>query len=123
MPTTAVTVRDILRLGSTGGNAGLSVPFVAADVPNQNKFAWTGREILLARNTGASVHNVTIQSPNLGGRTVVLAAQPIAAAGDVGGADFKVWYGFDQTFMKTGTIVEFGADHAEVVFAVVRLPV
>jgi len=124
MPTTPITVLALQSIGATTPNLGLKVLRTVADVTNQNQFAWTGREILLAFNTGATSHNVSIQSASLGGRAVANVSAPIAALGDSLGGDVLAWYDFrfGSSWVKTGSIVEFGADNAEVRFAIVRLP-
>lgn len=59
MPRTSLPV---LQSGGAFDSDGSDLTFTAADVVNGNQFAPTGREIVIARNTGGSGYLVTLVS-------------------------------------------------------------
>lgn len=114
MARTAVTVTELSGPYATDLD---DITFEAADAANQNKFTFTGDEIILAWNQDASAHNVTLTSVadghnrtgNISTRSV--PANSIAAfqASEVAG-----WQQSDGAFYLE-------ADNANVYFAVLRL--
>ena len=58
---------------------GVAVVWADADTVNLNQVKLTGRELVLARNTGAGAQTVTITSVALNGRTGHITADSIAA--------------------------------------------
>jgi hypothetical protein len=58
---------------------GVAVTWADADTVNDNRVQMTGREIVLARNTGAGAATVTINSVALNGRVGDITADSIAA--------------------------------------------
>src|SRR4051794_36985247 len=59
--------------------AGVACTQTAADAVNGNRFAMSGDDILLAYNSGASGHTVTVSSVPLNGRSGDITADAIAA--------------------------------------------
>lgn len=98
--------------------AGGLVTFTAADVANKEEFAITGRELLLADNTGAGAHTITINSvADPYNRAKDITAESIAAG------TLRMFGPFDLVgWMQTDGNLYFEANDAEVEFAVVRLP-
>lgn len=96
---------------------GVTATFAAADTVNDNYFVHTGKEIVVARNSGASPRTVTINSVAVNGRTGDITADSIAAGAT------HVYGPFDITgFRQTDGNINLEADHAEVLFAVFVLP-
>jgi hypothetical protein len=61
-------------------SAGVAFTWLAADPANDEQFIMTGKELLLARNVGASPHTITITSvPDQFGRPGDITADSIAA--------------------------------------------
>lgn len=103
----------------TGGypSTGQAFAFLAADTVNFDEFVMTGKEILIAQNTGASPHTISIDSvADAYGRLGDIAADSIAAGA------FEMYGPFPTSGWKQsdGTL-NFEADNAEVEFAVIRL--
>jgi hypothetical protein len=91
----------------------------AADVANKNHFVCSGdsKELLIARNSGAGPHNLTITSKadtfNRTGDIVrAMAAAEVAIFGP-----FKV-----TGWKQSDNSVYLEADHAEVLLGVIQLP-
>lgn len=77
MPRTALTVTTI---PSPYGGAGVAVTMDAADTSNQNRVPLTGREIIIAQNTGGAPYTVTVTSvDDRYGRSEDISAESIAA--------------------------------------------
>lgn len=97
---------------------GVSVTFTAADATNKQQVTLTGREIIIAHNTGAGARTVTITSvADDMGRTGDITADSIAAGGYHAYGPFPL-EGWEQTDGK----LYFEASHAEVEFAILRTP-
>jgi hypothetical protein len=96
-----------------------TLTFTAADVANGNQFALTGREVLIARNVGASTRTITFQTVALSGRQDPLhnSAQNIAAGAYVAYGPIPV-----RGFRQTDNQLYVSASHAEVEFCVLRIP-
>lgn len=98
--------------------AAVLVTWEDADTTNDNETRLTGREIILARNTGSNPHSVTITS----------VSSPYGRTGDitqaVAGGAMYVFGPFGQTeaWAQTDGTIYFEADDDEVEFAVIRLP-
>jgi hypothetical protein len=95
------------------------VTWTAADATNLNQFLLTGREILLARNTGAGARTVTVTSaPDALGRTGHITADSIAA-----GAThvYGPWPNLTGWIQSDGMLY-FEGSHAEIEFAVLLQP-
>lgn len=116
MPRTALTVTQI---PSPYAGAGVAATETAADTTNQNSFPLTGREIVIARNAGASTRTVTITSvDDRFGRQENIAAENIAAG------ELRV-YGVGlalEGWQQTDGSLYIEANHADVKFTVLRLP-
>lgn len=98
--------------------AGVAITFTAADTANQNQVVLTGREIVVAHNTGATPHTVTItSSADPYNRTKDITAEAIAAGElRVYGAGMAL-AGWQQTDGK----LYLEANHAEVKFGILKL--
>ena len=66
--------------GGTVSAEQLKITFTAADTSNLNEFVFTGKEVLLVTNSGASPYTVTFTSaPDEHGRTDDVAAYSVPA--------------------------------------------
>ncbi len=98
--------------------AGLVVVYTAADVANGNYFPSTGRELLIAFNSGVSAYTVTVTStPDTFGRTATITAESLAAGA----------YHIYGPLAKTGWAdssghINIAASNALVLFAVIQIP-
>jgi hypothetical protein len=100
--------------------AGVTLSWTAADPANDHQCAFTGKEMILARNTGATPHNVTITSAvDTRGRTKDITNESLAAGSVHMFGPFSQPEGWKQA---SDGMLYFEADHAEIEFAVVRLP-
>lgn len=98
--------------------AGKRINFVAADTVNKEQVAFTGREILIAWNSGGTTRTVTID-----GKTDPYGGIRHLTAKNVAAGNFKIFGPFDApAWMQTGRILTFEASHADIRFAVLRLP-
>lgn len=90
----------------------------AADTSNKNSFPLTGREVVIAHNTGASAYTVTITSvDDRYGRSEDISAESIAAG------DIRV-YGPGlalEGWQQTDGSLYLEANNAAVKFGVLRL--
>jgi hypothetical protein len=90
----------------------------AADASNKEEVTFTGAEIVIAHNTGASEHTVTISSVvDALGRTGDVSAYALAAG------DYAVFGPLDiEGWRQSAGKLYFEANDAEVKFGVVKLP-
>ena len=96
---------------------GVVVTMTAADVTNKQQTPCTGREIIIAQNTGVSARTVTINSVAVNGRSGDITADSLAAGAIV------IYGPFDRRgFKQVDGNIYFEASHAEVKFGVVELP-
>lgn len=119
MPRTAITAIDASDVQFPWDTAGLEITLTAADVANQNECTAAGKILLVAYNSGASSRTVTITSTpdNQFGRSGDVSKS--LAAG-------KYWF---WTLVRNGWQYDdsgtykfrFGADHADVKFALIKL--
>lgn len=113
--------RTALTVTAAGGGynyAGIAVTMTAADASNKNSFIATGKELVIAQNTDASSHTVTITSAtDERGRTKDISAETIAAGAIRIYGPFPL-AGWDQG----GGIIYLEANDATVKFGVVKLP-
>lgn len=97
--------------------AGTLVTFTAANPTDKEQFPLTGKEIVIARNSGASSRTITITSVAYNGRTGNITAESIAAGA------VRVFGPFDiNGWRQTDGNLYLEANHAEVLFAVLTLP-
>lgn len=98
--------------------AGVAIAMTAADASNKNQFPLTGKEIVIAWNSGATGRTITITSvDDTYGRTKDIAAEAIAAGAiRVYGAGLAT-IGWQQTDGK----LYLEANHAEVKFGILRI--
>jgi hypothetical protein len=101
------------------GSGTLDFAFTACDVSNGNKFAITGRDILLVQNSGMSPYTITISSvADQYGRTQDITTYSVAA-GNFSAFNFRNGtIGFRQT---DGT-VHLACSNAAIMFAVITTP-
>lgn len=99
--------------------ASTAVTMTAADTTNQNSFPLTGREIVIAHNTGASSRTVTITSvDDRYGRQENIAAESIAAGAiRVYGPGLAL-----EGWQQTDGSLYLEANHAEVKFGILVIP-
>ena len=99
--------------------AGVAVSMDAADTSNQNKVAFTGREIVIAWNSGLSTRTVTITSvDDRFGRSEDISAENIAAGAiRVYGVGLAL-----EGWQQTDGSLYLQANNAEVKFGVLVLP-
>ena len=116
---TPITVQEVKGpYPGTVGAGDLDLTETAADITDQNDFAAQGRELIIAHNTGASPHTITITSANTRfKRTADILTYSLAA-----GKIAAFWIGKLEGWRQTGGKVHFEADHVEVTFAIVRCP-
>jgi hypothetical protein len=93
-----------------------NLTFAAADVANMNDFVFTGRELIIARNTDASTRNVTLTS----------IKDDLNRVGNVTRALLTNEFAIFEALKLSGWLQSDGkfylqADHANVLFAIVRL--
>lgn len=97
--------------------AGVAVTFTAANVTDKEQFPLTGKEIVIARNSGASSRTITITSVAFNGRVGHITAESIAAGA------VRVYGPFNVNgWQQTDGNLYLEANHAEVLFAVIALP-
>lgn len=113
-----VTHTPTQALATDAQSDGVSLTFTAADATNKEQVALTGREIIIARNTGAGARTVTITSTaDELGRTDDITADSIPAG------EFHIYGPFGlEGWEQTDGNLYFEAEHAEVTFAIIRLP-
>jgi len=114
----ARTVLTVTNVPSPYAGASAAVTMTAADTTNKNSFPLTGREIVIAQNTGASSRTVTITSvDDRYGRSEDIAAESIAAGAiQVYGPGLAL-----EGWQQTDGSLYLEANHAEVKFGILRL--
>ena len=91
----------------------------AADASNGNQFLATGKDLLIAHNTGAGARTVTVQSvADEKGRTGNIGAYSLGA-GEYGVIGV---FTNQQGFKQTDGYIYVDGEHAEVKLGVVALP-
>lgn len=113
-----VNVAVVAGGGYANPNVSKAITFVAADATNKQSVLLTGKEMLIAYNSGVSTRTVTVTTTvDDKGRTGDLGPENIAAGA------YRV-YGPFQTpgYIQSDGYLYFEASHADVGFAVVRLP-
>lgn len=107
------------QLAGAYPTAGTAFTFTAADTTDQNRTVFTGKEILIAYNSGATPHTVTITSvANRFGRLGTIAAESIAAGAYRHFGPFTNAEGWKQS----DGYLYYEANDPEVLFAVLKLP-
>lgn len=108
------------QLSATDAQAdGVALTFVAADATNKEQVSLTGREVIVAWNSSAdTARTVTITSvADEMGRTGDIATDSLAFG------TFHVYGPFSlEGWEQTDGNLYFEASHADVKFAVIRLP-
>ncbi len=118
MARTSLTPKAVLGQKSNVYTANAAdLTMTAADVANKNQATASGNDLILAHNTGAAPHTITITSiADVMGRTGDISAYSLGA-GEYALFGPHKGDGWTQTDGK----LYFEADHAEVKFAVVQL--
>lgn len=100
-----------------------ALAWVPVDVANGNRFAHTGREILIVQNSdGADPYDITFQSAPINGRQDPLDNVAIElAAGDISVFNFR-GEGWRQPSGDDAGYVQFDGENAAVEVIVLRLP-
>jgi hypothetical protein len=97
----------------------LDFAFTACDTGNGNKFAMTGRDVLLIQNSGASPYTVTISSvADQYGRTQDITAYSVGA-GLFSAFNFR---NGTTGFRQTDGTVHLACSNAAIMFAVITTP-
>jgi hypothetical protein len=113
--------RTVLTAVLTNGpypTEGVLITPVAADTSNQNRVLLTGRQVLFARNSGASTRTITITSvgDSVEGRLGTITAENILAG------QVKLYGPFaTDGWRQTDGYLWFEANHAEVLFWIVTV--
>lgn len=115
MPRTTLTKTTLTTRGFP--TDGVTATATAADVSNKNQVRLTGKEIVLARNSGAQARTVTISSVAINGRLGDITADSIEAGAThvYGPFDLNGW-------MQSDGYLYLEANHAEVLFTVLVVP-
>jgi hypothetical protein len=95
----------------------LDAAWTAADATNKEQVTHTGREVILARNSGVGARTVTVTSKAINGRTGDVTAYSIGAGETAIFGPYPT-RGFRQSDGK----LYFEAEHAEVLFLVLKVP-
>jgi len=97
--------------------AGVAVTMTAADVGAGNQFVASGKDLIIAQNTGAVERHVTISSVNDEmNRKGDITSEAIAAGA------IQAYGPYPRDGWETGGYILCSADHAEVKFGVIALP-
>lgn len=114
--------RTVLTISTAPGayaQAGVALTMAAADVANKNQWVATGKDLVVAHNTGASAYTVTITSvpdPQYG-RTGDVTNDSIPAG------EYRVYGPFPKVgWVQTDTYIRIEASNASVKLGVVKLP-
>lgn len=112
------TLTKTTPLGSYGTYAAnaADLTMAAATVADKNQFVASGKDLVIAHNTGAGAHNITITS----------VVDPYGRTGDItyalGAGEYAIFGPFDLPgWMQTDGKIYLEADHAEIKFGVVPL--
>jgi hypothetical protein len=112
----ARTVISKTALPGPFAQAGVVMAFTAADVANLNDCTLTGNEVLIAWNSDASGHNVTVTSVGDSEGRTGNVTDPIAAGA------YHVYQRFPLNgWLETDGNLYFQADNALVKFAILQL--
>lgn len=103
---------------ANGNAAGILLTETAADTVNQNVVKTTGRQMVIAHNSGVTGRTVTITSAaDVLGRVKPITAEAIAAGA------IRIFGPFDtHGWQQTANELYFEASHAEVLFGILTLP-
>ncbi len=98
--------------------AGVAITMTAADAGAGNQFISTGRELVIAHNTGIAERHITITSViNAKNRLGTITDEHIAAGAYRVFGPFKV-----DGWRQSTRYLLLSADHAEVLFGIIVLP-
>jgi len=119
MARAVITKQTIVKPFGAVVAGGLDITFAAADAAEGNSFAVTGKELLIAYNSGASPYTITVDSvDDEKGRQEDITDYSLAAgdyaAISVGLTTAKGW--------MQGGVIHVDAEHADVLLAVLVLP-
>lgn len=115
-----VLTKTVALGGSGAGIAltGVAVTMTAGDAGNGNSFVHTGRELIIARNSGAGARTITLTSVrDTLGRLGTITAESIAAGAIRVFGPFPTpgWQQADGSFY-------IDVEHAEVLLGIIVLP-
>jgi hypothetical protein len=97
--------------------AGGAVTMTAADVANGNRFVPSGKDLIIAHNTGVAERHVTVTSVvDEMNRLGTIAAEAIAAGA------IRIYGPLPVDGWASGGYILCSADNAEVKFGIVTLP-
>ena len=114
---TALTPQSLPYIYGSIAAGAATLSFTAANVTDKNEYITTGRELIIARNVGASPYTVTVSSaPDKLGRTKDITAYSIAANSVMMLGPVPL-----DGFKQTGGKVYLEASNASIEFAIVRL--
>jgi hypothetical protein len=95
----------------------LDLAWLAADATNKEQVVHSGREVIIAHNTGVGARTVTITSKAINGRTGDVTAYSIGAGEYARFGPFPT-----RGWRQTDGFLYFEAEHAEVLFLVLKVP-
>lgn len=102
---------------SPNPTAGIVLTLTAADTTNKESTPCTGRELIVAQNTGGAAYTVTITSaPDINGRLGTISAQSLAAGAVVAFGPFQ-----NDGWRQTDGTIYYEASNPAVKFAVIRV--
>ena len=108
-----------VAVGGKWPTAPTALAMTAADAPNKEQVAITGREIIIARNTGVGARTITVTSVAnpADNRTQHITAYSI-------GAGLQVMFGplAPEGWRQTDGKLYIEAEHAEVLWSVIQIP-
>lgn len=113
MARTDVTVTPVPTWRNGVNAAELTLTMAAADTTDKNQATFTGREILVAHNTDASPHNITISSKAIANRAGDITAAIPAGA-------IMIFQAENYGWRQSGGKLWFEADDDTVKFGVIR---
>ena len=112
--------QTLTKTNAPGGysGSGTAVTMTAADATNKEEFVSTGRELVIAQNTGVGARTVTINSVDDSfGRAEDITAESIAAGA------IRVYGPFPTAgWQQSGGKINLEASHAEVKWGIIVLP-
>lgn len=110
---------DLTKITAPGSiqYTGTVLTMTAADVANMNQFTASGKDLIIAHNTGASPYTVTVTSiADPYGRTKDIAAQSLAAG------EYRVFGPMETVgWTQTDGKIYLQASNASVKFGVIAL--
>jgi hypothetical protein len=120
MAQTLLTVKDVSQPFAAIAALAANFVWTAGDAVNGNSFLCTGRELLIAHNTGAGARTITISGvADAFGRSVDIGPYSIGAGLY---SVFPQGLTMSKGWMQTNRQIYIAVEHAEVELCVLRLP-